>query len=45
MNFLNMSKSLSKESDIPPLSQIGLSVERHSSVVDSACDARQNGPG
>ena len=39
-----MSKSPSKESDIPPLSQIGTSVERHSSVVDSACDAHHNSP-
>ena len=34
-----MSKSPSKESDIPPLSHIGSSVERHSS------DAHQNSPG
>ena len=34
-----MSKSPSKESDIPPLSQIGSSVERHSS------DTHQNSPG
>ena len=40
-----MSKSSSKESDIPPLSHIGSSVERHSSVVDSACDTHQNSPG
>ena len=40
-----MSKSPSKESDIPSLSHIGTSVERHSSVVDSACDAHQNSPG
>ena len=40
-----MSKSPSKESDIPPLSHIGLSVEHHSRVVDSACDALQNSPG
>ena len=32
-----MSKSPSKESDIPALSHIGTSVERHSSVVHSAC--------
>ena len=40
-----MSKSPSKESDIPPLSRIGSTVERHTSVVDNACDARQNSPG
>ena len=40
-----MSKSPSKESDIPSLSHIGTSVERHSSVVDSACDIHQNSPG
>ena len=34
-----MSKSPSKESDIPPLSHIGSSVERHSS------DTHQNSPG
>ena len=39
-----MFKSPSKESDIPALSHIGSSVERHSSVVDIACDARQNSP-
>ena len=39
-----MSKSPSKESDIPPLSHSGTSVERHSSVADSACDAHQNRP-
>ena len=39
-----MFKSPSKESNIPPLSHIGLSVEHHSSVVNSACDARQNSP-
>ena len=37
-----MSETHSKERDIPPLSHIGLSVEHHSSVVDSACDACQN---
>ena len=42
--FLNMSKSTSKESDIALLSHIGFSAERHS-VVDSACDARQNSSG
>ena len=40
-----MSKSPSKESDIPPSSHIGSSVERLSSVVDSVCDAHQNGAG
>ena len=40
-----MSESPSKESDIPPLSHIGSSVERHSRVVDIACDAPQNSPG
>ena len=40
-----MSKSPSKESDIPALSHIGTSVERPSSAVDSACDAHQNSPG
>ena len=39
-----MSKSPSKESDIPALSHIGISVERHSGVVDSACDTHQNSP-
>ena len=43
--FLNMSESPSKESDIPPSSHIGSSVEYRSGVVDSACDARQNSPG
>ena len=40
-----MSKSPSKESDIPELSHIGLSVERHSIVVDSTFDSRQDSPG
>ena len=40
-----MSKSSSKESDIPLLFHIGSSVERHSSVADSACDTHQNSPG
>ena len=35
-----MSKSSSKESDIPALFHIGSSVERHIGVVNSACDAR-----
>ena len=39
-----MCKTHSKESDIPPLCDSGSSVECHSSVVDSACDARQNRP-
>ena len=39
-----MSTSPSKESDIPPLSHVGTSVERHNIVVDSACDAHQNNP-
>ena len=40
-----MTKSPSKESDVPSLSHIGTSVERHSSAVDSACDAHHNSPG
>ena len=40
-----MSKSPSEEGDIPPLSHIGTSVERHSSVVDRAWDAHQKRPG
>ena len=40
-----MSESPIKESDIPSLSHIGSSVERHCSVVDSAYDTRQNRPG
>ena len=40
-----MSETHSKENDIPALSHIGSSVERHSSVVASAYDARQNRPG
>ena len=40
-----MSKSPINESDIPSLSHIGSSVERPNSVVNSACDARQNSPG
>ena len=40
-----MTKIPSKESDIPKLSHNGSSVERHSSVVDSACDDRENSPG
>ena len=40
-----MSKSSSKESDIPALFHIGSSVERHIGVVNSACDARQNSLG
>ena len=40
-----MSKTPSKQSDIPRLSHIGSSVEPHSSVVDSACDAHHNSPG
>ena len=40
-----MSKSPSKESDIPPLSHIGSLEKSHISVVDSACIARQNSPG
>ena len=39
-----MSESASKESDIPLLSLIGSSTERHSSVVGSACDACQKSP-
>ena len=39
-----MSESPSKESDIPSLSHIGSSVERHSSVVDSVCDSHTIGP-
>ena len=39
-----MSKSPSKESDIHPLSHIDTSVERHSGVVDSACDTHHNSP-
>ena len=39
-----MSETHSKESDIPPLSHIGSSMERYSSVTDSACDTRQNRP-
>ena len=39
-----MSETHSKESDFPALSYIGSSVERYSSVVDSAYDARQNRP-
>ena len=39
-----MSKSPSKESDIPAFSHIAFFVEHHSSIVDSACDARQNSP-
>ena len=39
-----MSKSPSKQNDVPGLSHIGSSVERYSSVVDSACDAHQNSP-
>ena len=39
-----MSKSPSKESDILPLCHIATSVERHSSVVVSACDAHQKPP-
>ena len=39
-----MCKSPSKESDIPTLSHIGSSIERHSCVIDSTCDARQNSP-
>ena len=39
-----MSESPSKESDIPALSHIGSSVERHNSAVDSVCDARQSRP-
>ena len=40
-----MSETYSKESNIPALSHIGSSVERHSSVVDNVCDARQHKPG
>ena len=40
-----MSKSPSKESDIPALSHIGISAERISSVVDSACGGLENSPG
>ena len=40
-----MSKSPNKESDVPALSHIGYSLERHSSVVNSACDARQSSSG
>ena len=40
-----MSKSSNKESDVPALSHIGYSLERHSSVVNSACDARQSSSG
>ena len=40
-----MPKSPSKESDIPPLSHIGSLEKSHSSVMDSACSARQNSPG
>ena len=40
-----MSASHSKESDISPLSHIGLEIEHHSSVVDSACYVCQNKPG
>ena len=40
-----MSKSPSKESDIPELSHISLSVERHSIVVDSTFDSCQDSPG
>ena len=39
-----MSETHSKESDIPPLSHIGSSMERYNSVTDSACDTRQNRP-
>ena len=39
-----MSESASKESDIPVLSHISSSAERHSSVVDSAYDACQKSP-
>ena len=39
-----MPETHSKESDIPPLSHIGSSVELHSSVEDSACNAHQNRP-
>ena len=39
-----MSESPIKESDIPALSNNGSSVEQHSNVVDSACNARQNRP-
>ena len=37
-----MSESPSKESDIPPLSHIGSSVEHHGSKMDSACNVCQN---
>ena len=37
-----MSKSPSKKSDIRALSHIATSVERHTSVADSACDVQQN---
>ena len=40
-----MSKSPSKESDITAFSQIGTSVEHHSSVVDSASGIYQNSSG
>ena len=40
-----MSKSPSKESDIPALSHIAILIGRNSSVVDSACDANQNSHG
>ena len=40
-----MTKSPSKESDVPSLSHIGTSIERHSSAVDSACDAHHDSPG
>ena len=40
-----MSTSPSKESDIPRLSHIGSLEKSHSSIVDSACSARQNSPG
>ena len=36
-NLLDIFKSASKENDTPIIS-IGCSVERHSSVVESACD-------
>ena len=39
-----MFKSPSKEIYIPTLSHIGSQVECHSSLVDSACNTRQNSP-
>ena len=40
-----MSKSSSNESDIPSLSHIGFTIERHSSAADGACGAGQDSSG